>query len=168
FIKTIGVFMSYKTMTRLLEGKVIIVTGAGSGIGKVCAQAFSRAGAKVVVSDYDQESGLQTLNEIKSAKGEGIYIRANVADETEVEALVNSAIESYGRLDGALNNAGIGMCNKPVHELTAKDWQEVIDVDLTGVFYCIKHQVLAMMTTGGGSIVNTASAAGLRGQINAS
>jgi NAD(P)-dependent dehydrogenase (short-subunit alcohol dehydrogenase family) len=160
--------MSYKTMTRLLEGKVIIVTGAGSGIGKVCAQAFSRAGAKVVVSDYDQESGLQTLNEIKSAKGEGIYIRANVADETEVEALVNSAIESYGRLDGALNNAGIGMRNKPVHELTAKDWQEVIDVDLTGVFYCIKHQVLAMMTTGGGSIVNTASAAGLRGQINAS
>lgn len=158
--------MTYKTITQLLEDKVVLVTGAGSGIGRVCGIAFAAAGAKVVVSDYSTESGLETLAAIENNGGEGIFVRANVADESEVEAMITKAVDTYGRLDGALNNAGIGMKNKPIHELTAKDWQDVIDVDLTGVFYCLKHEVRVMKDRGVGSIVNTASAAGLRGQIN--
>jgi NAD(P)-dependent dehydrogenase (short-subunit alcohol dehydrogenase family) len=158
--------MTYKTITQPLEGKVILVTGAGSGIGRVCAIAFAAAGAKVIVSDYAEEAGLETLTAIEKNGGQGIFVRANVADETEVEAMISKAVDTYGKLDGALNNAGIGMKNKPIHELTARDWQEVIDVDLTGVFYCLKHEVRVMKDRGGGSIVNTASAAGLRGQIN--
>lgn len=145
---------------------MILVTGAGSGIGRVCAIAFAAAGAKVIVSDYAEEAGLETLTAMEKNGGQGIFVRANVADETEVEAMISNAVDTYGKLDGALNNAGIGMKNKPIHELTARDWQEVIDVDLTGVFYCLKHEVRVMKDRGGGSIVNTASAAGLRGQIN--
>jgi len=158
--------MTYKTITQLLEDKVILVTGAGSGIGRVCAIAFAAAGAKVIVSDYAEEAGLETLTAMEKNGGQGIFVRANVADETEVESMISNAVDTYGKLDGALNNAGIGMKNKPIHELTARDWQEVIDVDLTGVFYCLKHEVRVMKDRGGGSIVNTASAAGLRGQIN--
>lgn len=160
--------MPKETMKHILKDKVIIVTGAGSGIGRVSAIAFAHAGAKVVVTDFNLDSGQQTLDAIKAIQGDGIMVQANVAIESDVETLVETTVKTYGRLDGAFNNAGIGMRNKPVHELTAEDWQQVMDVDLTGVFYCIKHEIRAMLKSGGGSIVNAASAAGLRGQINAS
>jgi NAD(P)-dependent dehydrogenase (short-subunit alcohol dehydrogenase family) len=151
----------------MLEGKTIIVTGAGSGIGRTSSQVFAKDGAKIVVADMDETGGNETVASIVAAGGEAAYFQCNVADEDSVAALVAFTVDRYGKLDGALNNAGIEMRNKPVHELTGEDFRKVIDVDLTGVFYCIKHEFLAMKDSGGGSIVNTASASGVRAQANA-
>lgn len=151
----------------MLDGKIIIVTGGGSGIGRTSSEVFARNGANVIIADMDENGGNETVETICAAGGEARFRRCNVADEADVAAMVAFAVESYGRLDGAFNNAGIEMRNKSVHELTGEDFRKVIDVDLNGVFYCIKHEFLAMKKTGGGSIVNTASAAGLRGQGNA-
>ena len=146
----------------MLQGKTIIVTGAGSGIGRTAAELFAQSGANVVVSDIDEGGGNETVKTIAAAGGKARYKGCDVSVEDQVAALVAFAVESYGGLHGAVNNAGIEMRNKPVYELTADDWRKVIDVDLTGVFYCIKHEVLYMKDHGGGSIVNTASASGLR------
>jgi NAD(P)-dependent dehydrogenase (short-subunit alcohol dehydrogenase family) len=121
-----------------------------------------------VVADLNEGAAAETVALIRKTGGEAQVRRCNVAVESDVEALVAFAVDHYGRLDGAFNNAGIEMRNKPVHELTAEDWRAVIDVDLTGVFFCIKHEFRAMMKTGGGSIVNTATASGVRAQANAS
>jgi len=153
---------------QMLQGKTIIVTGAGSGIGRKAAETFAAAGANVIAADFNEATAAETAAAIRANGGEAQARRCNVAVEDEVAAMVAFAVAQYGRLDGALNNAGIEMRNKPVHELTAQDWQAVIDVDLTGVFYCIKHEILAMKGQGGGSIVNTASASGVRAQPNAS
>jgi NAD(P)-dependent dehydrogenase (short-subunit alcohol dehydrogenase family) len=150
----------------VLKGKTIIVTGAGSGIGRASAEMFAASGANIVVADLDENGGRETVKSIEAAGGTARFTRCDVSVEDQVAALVAFAVDSYGGLHGALNNAGIEMRNKPVHELTAKDWQSVIDVDLTGVFYCIKHEVLYMKDHGGGSIVNTASASGLRAIAN--
>ena len=150
----------------MLAGKTIVVTGAGSGIGRASAEMFAASGANIVVADLDENGGRETVNTIEAAGGKARFKRCDVAVEDQVAALVAFAVDSYGGLHGALNNAGIEMRNKPVHELTARDWQSVIDVDLTGVFYCIKHEVLYMKDHGGGSIVNTASASGLRAIAN--
>jgi NAD(P)-dependent dehydrogenase (short-subunit alcohol dehydrogenase family) len=152
----------------MLRGKNIIVTGAGSGIGRKSAEVFARAGAQVVVADLNEPAAAETAASIRSANGAAVAYRCNVAVEDEVAAMVAFTIARYGRLDGAFNNAGIEMHNKPVHELTAADWRAVIDVDLTGVFFCIKHEFLAMRTQGRGSIVNAASTSGLRGHVNSS
>jgi NAD(P)-dependent dehydrogenase (short-subunit alcohol dehydrogenase family) len=152
----------------MLRGKNIIVTGAGSGIGRKSAEAFARAGAQVVVVDLNEAAAADTAASIRSANGSAVAYRCNVAVEDEVAAMVAFTVAHYGRLDGAFNNAGIEMHNKPVHELTAADWRAVIDVDLTGVFFCIKHEFLAMKGQGRGSIVNAASTSGLRGHVNSS
>jgi NAD(P)-dependent dehydrogenase (short-subunit alcohol dehydrogenase family) len=152
----------------MLQGKTIIVTGAGSGIGRKAAETFAAAGANVIAADFNAATAAETAATILRAGGQAVARQCNVAVEEEVSAMVAFAVERFGRLDGALNNAGIEMRNKPVHELTDEDWRSVIDVDLTGVFYCIKHEFLAMKDRGGGSIVNTASASGVRAQANAS
>jgi NAD(P)-dependent dehydrogenase (short-subunit alcohol dehydrogenase family) len=152
----------------MLQGKTIIVTGAGSGIGRKAAETFAAGGANVIAADFNEATAAETAAVIRRAGGEAVARHCNVAVEDDVAATVAFAVAQYGRLDGALNNAGIEMRNKPVHELTDQDWRAVIDVDLTGVFYCIKHEFLAMKDRGGGSIVNTASASGVRGQPNAS
>lgn len=152
----------------MLQGKTIIVTGAGSGIGRKAAETFASAGANVIAADFNAATAAETAAAIRCTDGQAVAWQCNVAVEEEVAAMVAFAVERFGRLDGALNNAGIEMRNKPVHELTDEDWRSVIDVDLTGVFYCIKHEFLAMKDRGGGSIVNTASASGVRGQGNAS
>lgn len=151
----------------MVQGKVIIVTGAGSGIGRTTAEMLAAAGAKVVVADLDMASASAVADAIVADGHDARPVRVDVADEASVAVMVSFAVESYGRLDGAHNNAGIEMVNKPVHQISLAEWARVLDVDLTGVFLCIKHEFLAMQATGGGSIVNTASAAGLRGQINA-
>lgn len=151
----------------MLKDRVIIITGAGSGIGLTTAHTIAGVGVRVVVADIDLASAQAVVDDIRASGGDAAAVAVDVADEASVAAMVKFAVDTYGRLDGAHNNAGIEMANKPLHELTAAEWQRVIDVDLTGVFYCMKHEILAMKDTGGGSIVNTSSGAGLRGQVNA-
>jgi NAD(P)-dependent dehydrogenase (short-subunit alcohol dehydrogenase family) len=152
---------------QMLDQKSILVTGGGSGIGRASARIFADSGAHVVVADVDDVGGIATVEAIKAAGREASFFHCDVSVESDVAALVEFAVKTYGRLDGAFNNAGIEMCNKPVHEVTGAEWRKVIDIDLTGVFYCIKHEFLAMKESGGGSIVNAASAAGQRAQGNA-
>lgn len=121
----------------------------------------------MIVADINLDAAQAVAEDIKAAGNQAAAVRVDVVDEGSVAAMVDFAVATYGRLDGAHNNAGLEMVNKPVHEITAEEWQRVIDVDLTGVFYCMKHEILAMQKTGGGSIVNTSSGSGIRGQVNA-
>jgi NAD(P)-dependent dehydrogenase (short-subunit alcohol dehydrogenase family) len=152
----------------MLSGKNIVITGAGSGIGEACARVFAANGARVVIADRDEDSGEAVAASIRDGGGEACFQPCDVTDEASVAEMIRFAVQRYGPLDGAMNNAGIEMRNKPIHELTAADIDAVLGVDLVGVFYCMKHEFLAMKESGGGSIVNTASAAGVRGQVNAS
>ena len=152
----------------MLNGKSILITGAASGIGKQCAETFAANGARVLVTDRSREAGEAVAQAIRDAGGEAHFQPCDVADEASVAAAVDKAVELFGRLDGAMNNAGIEMRNKPIHELTAEDINAVIGIDLVGVFYCLKHEFRVMKDSGGGAIVNTASSSGIRGQVNAS
>ena len=147
-------------MTATLQGKTLIVTGAGGGIGRAASLVLASAGANVVVSDIVDEAGRQTADAVRSAGGIANYVRADLASEDEVRTLVNFAVDRHGRLDGAFNNAGLEQCAVPLHELTTAQWERAIRVDLTSVFWCLKYQVIAMLATGGGAIVNTASSLG--------
>jgi len=155
-------------MAGVLQGKTIIVTGAGGGIGRAASIVFAQAGANVVVSDVIEESGLATVEEIEAQKGTGLFVKADLSVENDVAALVARAVSTYGKLHGAFNNAGLEQCALPLHELSTAQWERALRVDLTSVFWCIKYQVLAMMETGGGAIVNTASSLGQVAIQNAS
>lgn len=157
-----------KNMAGVLQGKTIIVTGAGGGIGRAASLVLAQAGANVVVSDIVEESGRDTAKEIGSVAGSATFVRADLSVETDVSALVDKAVSTYGQLHGAFNNAGLEQCSLPLHELTTAQWERALRVDLTSVFWCIKYQVLAMMKTGGGAIVNTASSLGQVAIPNAS
>src|SRR5699024_3726382 len=150
-------------MTRLMEGKVGIITAAGSGIGRASAVAFAEEGAKVVVSDVSEETGEETVRLVKEAGGEATFIKCNVADEAEVESLIDMTMKTYGRLDWAHNNAGVGAPTAPVTETKTEDWRQAMDINLDGMFYCLKHEIRAMAKSGKGAIVNTASTGGLAG-----
>ncbi len=143
-----------------LQGKVAIVTGGSSGIGRATALAFAREGTRVVVSDIDTERGNAVAQEIKDAGGEATFVAANVADADDVAALVAQTVETYGRLDFACNNAGIGGASAPVGEYGLDEWRKVIDVNLNGVFYGMRYQIPEMLKQGGGVIVNMASILG--------
>jgi NAD(P)-dependent dehydrogenase (short-subunit alcohol dehydrogenase family) len=155
-------------MTGSLSGKSIIVTGAGGGIGRAASVVLANAGANVVVTDIAEENGRATVDAIRSNGAIAIFFRADLAVEQDVQALVERAVSTYGRLDGAFNNAGLEQCAKPLHELTTEQWERALRVDLTSVFWCLKYQVIAMLRTGGGSIVNTASSLGQVAIANAS
>jgi len=150
-------------MAGLVAGKVAVVTGGGSGIGRSTALAFSREGAKVVVADVTVEGGEETVSLVKKAGGEAIFVKTDVSKSAEVEALVNKTVATYGRLDCAHNNAGIGGRMVPIVEDTEENWDRVIAINLTGVWYCLKYEIPQMLKQGGGAIVNTASDAGLVG-----
>lgn len=152
--------MDFATTARNLEGKTIIVTGAGSGIGQASAVVFARAGANVVVSDISADGAMATVDMIRSHEGVATHVVADVAVEADVQGLVQAAVKTYGRLDGAFNNAGISQVAKQLHDLSTEEWERAIRIDLTAVFWCIKYEVMAMLNTGGGAIVNTASAVG--------
>ena len=142
------------------QGKVALVTGAASGIGRTTAEIYAREGAKVVVSDVDEAGGQETMRRIQEAGGEAIFVKTDVSKPGEVEALVNRTIEVYGRLDFACNNAGIGGEMNPTGDYSLDGWIHVIDVNLSGVFFCMKYEIQAMLKNGGGSIVNIASILG--------
>ena len=152
----------------ILGGKAIIVTGAGGGIGRAACSVLAAAGARLVVSDVAQEAGEETTRIVTSEGGEAVFVAADLASEEAIAGLVAKTVEVYGRLDGAFNNAGVEQRNKPLADLTLAEWQRAIDIDLTAVFLCIKHQVKAMLETGAGSIVNTASSLGQVGLAGAS
>ena len=150
-------------MTNWFSGNVALVTGAGSGIGRASAQKFAHEGARVVVADVNEEGGEETVRLVREAGGEAIFVRTDVSQAREVEALVQAAVERYGRLDCAHNNAGISLMLCPIADLDNADFERVIDVNLKGVWLCMKYEIQQMLKQGKGAIVNTASAAGLIG-----
>ncbi|PXA83907.1 oxidoreductase [Nostoc sp. 3335mG] len=152
----------------ILSGKSIIVTGAGGGIGRATCSVLAAAGARLVVSDVAAAAGEETTRIVQSEGGEAVFVAADLASEEAIAGLVAKTVEAYGRLDGAFNNAGVEQRNKPLADLALAEWQRAIDIDLTAVFLCVKHQVKAMLATGGGSIVNTASSLGQVGLAGAS
>lgn len=139
-----------------------LVTGAGSGIGRATAVHLAALGHAVVVADVDEEGGRATVAHIESSAGAASFVVADVADETAAQAMVEHAVTTYGRLDLAVNNAGIAHAPTDLHELAAEDFDRVIAVDLRGTFLCLKHEIAAMLATGGGRIVNVASNAGVK------
>ena len=147
-------------MEKPFDGKVAIVTGAASGIGRVAAQYYARDGAKVVVSDIVEEGGHETVRLIEDAGGEAFFVKTDVSDPEACEALVHMAVERFGRLDIAFNNAGISGESNPTADYSIEGWQRLISINLSGVFYCMKYEIGAMLKSGGGAIVNMASILG--------
>lgn len=147
-------------MAGALNGKVVIVTGAAGGIGHDASLVLARAGARLVLTDVAAEGGEAAAAAVRDEGGNAIFVAADLASETDIAGLVDKAVAHYGRLDGAFNNAGVEQRNKPLDELTLEEWNRAIAIDLTAVFLCIKYQVRAMLASGGGAIVNTASSLG--------
>src|SRR5215813_4530907 len=150
-------------MTKQFEGKVALVTGAASGIGKASALAFAREGARTVVADVVVEGGEETVRMIKEAGGDALFVRTDVAKAAEVEMLIQKIVKTYGRLDYAHNNAGIAGADAPTADCTEENWDRTIAINLKGVWLCMKYEIPQMLKQGGGAIVNTASTAGLVG-----
>ncbi len=150
-------------MAGLVTGKVAIVTGGGSGIGRASALAFAREGAKVVVADVVVAGGEETVCLIQHNGGAAIFVKTNVSKAAEVEALVARAVLTYGRLDCAHNNAGIEGPGATTVDYAEESWERVLAINLTGVWLCMKYEIPQMLKQGSGAIVNTASTAGLVG-----
>lgn len=144
-------------------GKVVLVTGAAGGIGRAAALGFGRAGARVVVSDIGVQGGEETAALIVQAGGEALFVKADVARDAEVEALVAKTVGTYGRLDCAFNNAGIEEESKPLGECEEALFDRIMAINVKGAWLCMKHEIRQMLKQGKGSIVNTASVAGLVG-----
>ena len=150
-------------MAGRLAGKVGLVTGAGSGIGRASALTFAREGAKVGVSDVVVGGGQETVRLIQEAGGEACFFEADVSKATQVEKLIQDVVATYGRLDCAHNNAGVEGAISSTEEYPEDQWDQVLAVNLKGVWLCMKYQIPQMLAQGGGAIVNTASGAGLIG-----
>ncbi len=150
----------------LFENKVALVTGASSGIGRETSLAFAKEGAKVVVSDINTKGGEETVELIKKAGGEAKFIKNDVSDANEVKKMIEETVKLYGSLDIAINNAGIGGAWGRLADYDIEEYQKVIDVNVSGVFYCLKYEIQQMLKQGGGAIVNISSIAGLKGLQN--
>ena len=154
-------------MQTSFQNKVVLITGATSGIGKVSALAFAKAGAKVIVSGRRETEGQAVVAEIKAAGGEAAFVKADVAVEADVAALVAKTVETYGRLDVAFNNAGVELTGSIV-DANEADYRRVFDINVWGVITTMKHEIPVMLKQGGGVIINTSSVAGHVGMAGAS
>jgi len=150
-------------MSGILEGKVALVTGAAAGIGRASTLAFAAAGARVVVADIDAEGGAATAEAIAQAGGEAFFVQVDVTNATDVNALVAHTVERFGRLDYAHNNAGVLGMVAPLIDSPDDNFERVMDVNVKGVWLCLKAEIRQMLAQGGGAIVNTASSAGVKG-----
>jgi NAD(P)-dependent dehydrogenase (short-subunit alcohol dehydrogenase family) len=150
-----------------LNGKSIVITGGGSGIGRKTALLLAGTGCRVTVADVNERAAAAVVSEIQRSGGEAHAVGADVAVEDDVRALVGSAVNRYGRLDGACNAAAICQKGKIAHEITTQEWDACLGINLRGLFFCNKYQVMAMLATGAGSIVNIASTVSVVGVRNA-
>jgi NAD(P)-dependent dehydrogenase (short-subunit alcohol dehydrogenase family) len=148
----------------ILEGKIGIVTGAGQGIGRAIAQCFAREGAKVLIADFNAESGEETVASIVALGGEARFVHGDVSDEASVKDMVAAALNAWGRLDIACNSAALSRGSGPIHEFTREVFDQTLEMCLTNTWLCMKYEIPAMLATGGGAIVNISSNASLKGQ----
>jgi NAD(P)-dependent dehydrogenase (short-subunit alcohol dehydrogenase family) len=146
-----------------LDGKVAVVTGAAKGIGRASARVFAREGASVVVGDIDEAGGRETVAIVESAGGQASFVRTDVSVKADVYAMVRHAVDTFGGLDCAHNNAGIAAPMAPLAEYPDDGWDRTIAIMLTGVYHCLKAEIPQLLERGGGAIVNTASGVGLVG-----
>jgi len=145
--------------------KVVAVTGGGSGIGEAVVKELASLGSSVVVADVDVAGGSRVVEEVSADGGRASFVNANVADESGVDAMIRHALDTYGGLTGAVNNAGVGQPFLKLHEVSTADWDRVHNVDLRGLFFCLRAEIRHFLSTGGGSIVNVASGAGLKAAL---
>jgi len=153
-------------MDKKFKGKVAVITGAGSGIGRASAMAFAKQGAMVMVSDINEEGGEQTVKLIKSFDGLAQFFKCDVSDSDQVKDLMNEVIKVFGRLDYAVNNAGISMRPGLTADIDEEEWDKVININLKSVWLCMKYEIPRMLEHGGGAIINMSSLAGIRGRGN--
>lgn len=151
---------------KALKNKVAIITGAASGIGEATAKLFASEGAKVVVSDISEEKGRNVVEDIKRAGGEAIFVKTDTSKPEDHERLVKETVKAFGKLNIAVNNAGIGGASAPTGEYPIDSWQRVIDINLSGVFYGMRYQLPEMVKAGSGSVINIASILGQVGFEN--
>jgi NAD(P)-dependent dehydrogenase (short-subunit alcohol dehydrogenase family) len=148
------------------NGKVALVTGGASGIGEACVNTFSQGGAKVVVVDLNPEHGAKVVAAVKQSGGEALFLQVDVGQPDAVAQMVETAISTFGRLDIAVNNAGIGGESNPTGSYSIESWRKVIEINLNSVFYCMRAEIPRMVQQGGGVIVNMASILGSVGFAN--
>jgi 2,5-dichloro-2,5-cyclohexadiene-1,4-diol dehydrogenase 1 len=148
----------------LLEGKVGLVTGAGSGLGRTTACLFATEGARVVVTDRDAVTGEETAQQVVASGGEAVFLRTDVREPAQVEAMVALAVQEYGRLDCASNNAAASASYSLTPDISLEQWNMALSVTLTGVWLCMKYEIPAMLAAGAGSIVNISSASSVKGE----
>jgi NAD(P)-dependent dehydrogenase (short-subunit alcohol dehydrogenase family) len=151
-----------ETMANSMAGKVALVTGAAQGIGRAIALAFAKEGCKVVVDDIQVEGGNETVAMIRAMGCEAIFVEADVSVSVDVQRMVNTAVDTFGRLDFAANNAGIEMGTMPMIQVSEEQWDRMMDVNLKGIFLGMKYEIPVMLKQGGGAIVNTSSGTGMK------
>jgi NAD(P)-dependent dehydrogenase (short-subunit alcohol dehydrogenase family) len=148
-------------MEKIFQNKVALVTGASFGIGRATAIAFANRGAKVVIADWVEDR--ETLNAITSSGGDAIFVKCDVSKDADVKNLIDKTIAKFGRLDYAFNNAGVEGMSAPTQDCTEENWERTINVNLKGIWLCLKYEIRQMLKQGKGAIVNNASIAGLVG-----
>lgn len=140
-----------------LTGKVALVTGSGRGLGRACAQIFAREGASVVVADLNPTDGAETVKLIEGVGGKAVFVQADVGKSEDIQRMVRTAVDTFGGLDCAINNAVCNIGRTPLADITEEDWMRAEAVNITGVFLCMKYEIKAMLERGGGAIVNIGS-----------